>query len=508
MKTKLFYFFTLLFLSLNYLNATTYYVRSSTGSDGNDGSQSNPFETLNIFFDGTVILQDGDIIDIEGTFNLSNKVIGRSITITGNNKSNSIIQGTVAGQNCFTIGGAGVWPTVVLENITFKDFDYFDEGASRSGGAIQLSRGNVTIKKSNFISNRSYTGGAIAILPSATGDESTVLIEDCYFFDNKTKKRSAAANADGGAINVDTSIPILSLTIDRCLFENNITERVGSALRIAAKGNNSTVLVQNSTFIGNEVSLLSNQLLGNTIWIESTTSNTNCDFKLINNTIAYNSNKKTEASAGSGIIVSSTAPGMVSLINNILFSNVNVSDVSISVTSSVNLKEARNNITDTSFDFAAKTPEGMSSGNQINITSVSLSLSETLEDKGGETKVLTIGSTSVAINTGYTIGVPAIDQTGYTRTITDVGAFEWRDITSLYTNKNISQKISYTQIAGKLIFKEIADYNAVRVYAPTGQLITKQFISGNSYEFSGNTGLYIFVFENGTENIAKKVLLK
>jgi hypothetical protein len=105
-------------------SGTTYYVRSGSGSDSNDGlTVNNAFQTLTKVFSGTPALVDGDIIDISGTFDyyVSYKII-KNITIQGTDKSSSIIRGSAgASKNCFFIGSSSpvATPTVVIENVTF-----------------------------------------------------------------------------------------------------------------------------------------------------------------------------------------------------------------------------------------------------------------------------------------------------------------------------------------------------------------------------------------------------
>ncbi|MDP2338185.1 MAG: hypothetical protein Q8N05_17420, partial [Bacteroidota bacterium] len=90
MKTKTL-LFALFFAFAFTSNATTYYVRSASGLDTNDGLTSGtPFLTLGKAFD-LPALADGDVIDISGTFTYAvSKTMTKSITIQGTDKNTAI----------------------------------------------------------------------------------------------------------------------------------------------------------------------------------------------------------------------------------------------------------------------------------------------------------------------------------------------------------------------------------------------------------------------------------
>lgn len=503
MKTKLSYFFALIFMSVSYLNATTYYVRSD-GNDDNDGlTEVTAFKNLTKVFGTTITLGDGDIVDIgEGTFPYNKQgTISVSLTIKGAGKNSTFIQGTVAdaGKRCFTIGSSTTTPTILIEDLTFKNFGtYGDPVTFANDGLIYFNAGTFTCSRVNFVNNQAYAGGAISVFGGGV-----IVLEDCHFKDNAAT-RITNANAHGGAMNVSTN-KALSLKIDRCLFENNTTEARGSALRLSLTGSvGSTVLIQNSTFTGNLVKSNGTAESGTIDIFPASASD--AEFRLINNTIAYNISE-VATTGKAGINVGTYAVGKVTLINNIVFSQVSASAISINVVAS-GLKESRNNIIDTSFDFDDRTVSGASSNNQSSVAAGSLNLSTTLADNGGETNTLAIFANSVAKDAGYTIGVPLVDQTGYSRTTTDIGAYEWRDITSTYPI--VSQgKIRHSLSNGVIIFSETEDYNFVKIYTTTGQFLQSNVLSGNSYEFASGAGMYLFLFEGHKgQELVKAILIK
>jgi hypothetical protein len=413
-----------LICSISNLDAVTYYVRSVGGSDSNNGTtESTAFQTLEKVF-SLATLKDGDIIDISGTFNYNiGKTLTQSITIQGKDNTKAIIQGVAGTQKrCFSIGTSSISPTVLIENVTFQNFDFWDDNTSLQGGVLQVNSGSgLVCRNVNFINNQAYSGGAVNI---AGG---TVVFEDCYFYNNKSKRRTEGRNADGGAINVSLGNTIssdISLTINRCLFEKNTTENIASAVRYRTETTGkSYLLIQNSTFIGNIVKHPSTSNTSGVVYLD--VKSENAETSLINNTIAYNKSEVDNPSARAGLSVGGVE-NKVELINNILYSNTNAvnSDVSISV--SVKLKESRNNITSQHYKFENNTQSGFSTSNLSRVKDVNLGLASTLSSNGGVTKVLAISATSVAVNNGFTLGVPDVDQRNFKRDgKPDVGAFEY-----------------------------------------------------------------------------------
>ncbi|MDX9710228.1 MAG: glycosyl hydrolase family 28-related protein [Trichloromonas sp.] len=425
----------ILILHINFISPATYYIRSTTGSDsGNSGtSPEDAFQTLTKVFSGNPVLNDGDTIDIFGTFVFpSSQLLTKSVFIQGTDRWQSIIKGTAGSKaRCFTIGDASNAPSVIVENVTFRDFDNWDDNNSLQGGAIQISYGSsFTCRKVNFINNQSYYGGAVNLVSGFAA------FEDCLFRENKVKIRTDATNASGGAINVSVSNSNSSvfLIIDRCLLENNTTDNIASAIRFSrtSTNGNSILLIQNSTFIGNVISPLSNSTLAGTIYLDVKSTGVD-DIKLINNTIAYNTSAVNSSIARVGLSILGI-DNKVKLINNILFSNINEANYNLSISSSNKMKESRNNITDQSYNFDVNTITGFSSDNLNNITNAELQLDTLLVHHGGSTNTLALGVESVARDAGYPVDAPSIDQRRVSRVeIADVGAYEiipWRS--SLY----------------------------------------------------------------------------
>ena len=435
-------------LALNSAQATTYFVRSNGGSNSNDGkTTATAFQTLDKAIYNPA-LTDGDVVDIQGTFDLTTaKTLNKSITIQGTDKTKTILNGKEGAiNNCFNIGN---WTpsekqiTVVIENVSFQNFDNYSEDKATMGGVINVMTGSMlTCRSVNFISNKAYIGGAISM------GAATLVLEDCYFANNKAlnypnnlDSSNPGLYADGGAVNVtvgptmkvnDETVPNtanVSLTINRCTFEGNSADRNGSAVRFRTETTGkATCLIQNSTFAANIMEAKTNDQ-GGVIMVENKSENS--DIQFINNTIAYNSSKLTRSNAKAGLVVVGNKNAKVILKNNILFSNLNAESTpkSSSIYSVVNLKESKNNITDVPasiFNFDKKTESGASAGNINDVTGDKLGLATTLANDGGVTTTLALNAKSIAVNAGAK-GAPDTDQRGVKRDKSpDVGAFEYK----------------------------------------------------------------------------------
>lgn len=483
LQKKLFGVFSFLLLTSLSFGATTYYVRASTGIDTNDGlTAGTAFQTLTKVFSGTPVLADGDVVNISGTFNFQvSQAITKSITIQGTDKSTTIIQG-ISGttKRIFNIGGvtgtapsqtATSNPTVTLENVTLQNSNNWIATANNQGGAIVIYSGSLIVKKCSFLNNYAYQGGAIHVsVPGGTDQTTALTVEDCYFNGNKSLRTTAALYSDGAAISASVGSSSANtnsktnIIIRRSLFEGNISEDKASAVRLNfGSYGASTALIENCTFVSNTTVASTTNTSGSNpdnacVYFEGsgTSDNTStgtpvCDVKLINNTIAYNTTGR--AGGNAGLYVNGMYTNMVSIVNNIFYSNTisgTTTIGSISVNSAATLKESRNNITDNStsaLNFDTKTQSGYSSGNVNSVTAAQLLLAASLADNGGQTKTLALSSGSVAINAGYTTGIPAADQRGFLRDVApDLGAYEFgafagindpiRNDSKVYINSN------------------------------------------------------------------------
>lgn len=464
MKTK--FMLICLFMAHFFLiNAGVRYVRS-TGIDTNNGkSIANSYLTLRgALIDSTLV--NGDTINVSGTISfsadtLTSVSIAKSLTIMGDGASTTVVKGFDNGKKT-AMFAVLTDPTQILnfENITFDGFNGTQPAPTNpkpSGGLLACWKGVGTVNFKNVVIEncKSYNGGAIFITRRTDAtDALSFNFTDCYFFSNSALRFGTAtsgASCLGGAIyiTVPENAADISVKIDRCLFEGNISENSGAAISAYFTAQNNTritqsLLIQNSTFTNNHLTYSTTNLSTNyglaVVDIQSlaTTSNQlNADIRLINNTIAYNNSASTTSTTVVGLRCADKTSGVksldntVTLMNNILYSNLNSATTpkTSSIGGTTILKESRNNITDmatSAYDFNALTTSGSASGNMQSVTNATLLLATSLADNGGFTKTLALSAGSVAINAGYMTGAPLVDQRNMTRSGTgiDIGAYD------------------------------------------------------------------------------------
>lgn len=262
---------------------------SNAGSDiDGDGSQSNPFKTiktgiLNVFPGGRLHIADGTYTGENNT----NMVISSDMTITGQSRDSTIINGTYSAQ-IFQIQN-GV--KVTIANLTLAN------GNATNGGAI-CNYGNVTVENSNFTGNNATYGGAILNLGNLT-------VTDSYFSANNatsggaisnsgtlsiknTKFNSNTAGNMGGAIyNAG------DLTVSDGDFTDNRAISGGAIYNYADSGFSANLNVKNCTFTGNKAVGTASEAFGGAIFnlgaliIDNSAFNSN---SAINGASIYNKN--------------------------------------------------------------------------------------------------------------------------------------------------------------------------------------------------------------------------
>ena len=214
------------------------YVNSSAG-DGGDGSQDNPFQTLD---DALNEADDGDTIMIaSGQYNGTKNTgleIENNLTFIKYGDSEAIFDAE-SQRRIFNV----LAMHITINGLTFKN-GKADEGVSDEGGAIRLEYvGNIF--NCNFINNNAGGGGgAIYSMHYDTN------VTNCTFFKNKAKNGGAFYSADGsklenctfisnnatgdeycygGAICIvkdDGRLP----TVLNCIFINNNAKASGGAI--------------------------------------------------------------------------------------------------------------------------------------------------------------------------------------------------------------------------------------------------------------------------------------
>jgi predicted outer membrane repeat protein len=189
------------------------------------------------------------VVCLSGTFMLSDTLTyGRSLTIYG--LSDAVLDGNDA-VSILNYRGSDAVTRLTVENLTvthgLSDFSagginsedlivknsVFEANRGRDGGAIQVSRGTLTVTDSTFAGNHASQGGAIYAYGVATIDAST-------FVDNES-------GFSGGAIYGSNDFEGEKVDVTNSTFVSNKSLR-GGAIDIAAG-----TIVQ-STFLDNEAS--------------------------------------------------------------------------------------------------------------------------------------------------------------------------------------------------------------------------------------------------------------
>ena len=223
------FLFSLIFITLSTVNAVSasssvIYVNGSHGNDANDGltwataKLTIKNATGTVSAGGTVNIANGIYIGENNT----NIRINKSISIKGQSKSHTIINGSNNAQ-IFKIEKTSTLEdiNVIIQNLTIIN------GNATHGGAIH-NNGTLTIKDCILSGNRGTNGGAIY-------NSGTLTVENSYFTSNQ-------AYGDGGAIyNTGTS------AIKNSYFTSNIANcYYGGAIY-----NTGTLNITSSTFKNN-----------------------------------------------------------------------------------------------------------------------------------------------------------------------------------------------------------------------------------------------------------------
>lgn len=193
---------------------------------------------------------------------------------------------------------------MLIEDSEFTNNSTQDSTGDSSGGAIQVVRGQVTIRRTTFSGNTSFQGGgAIQFFDSDTDH----IVEDCVFTGNSSGRGGAlwwlanaegtvtdtlfdgnTATTDGGATD-NTTAPT---TYERCVFINNQTlQDDGGAIYIS--GETAREVVLNQCLIANNTAASN----GGAITMEA-----GPDSQILNCTIVDNVALGANSSLGGGAI--------------------------------------------------------------------------------------------------------------------------------------------------------------------------------------------------------------
>ena len=257
---------------------------SADASEIGDGSSQKPFKSLegaiNNSKNGAIIyLNDGEYVG-ENNRNIE---IDKSITIIGESKQNTIINGESCGR-LFNVTSTG---KLTLINITLlngystedggviycnggeiniKNCIFKDSAVDGNGGVIYNNLGSLNIEDSSFINNKAFRYGGVLYTLGKTSIKNSNFTENAL----TSVRGVGACIAAGGKLDLDGCLfyncyspysagAILSLanaTINNCRFERLYTDYTAGAI-----SNHNYMIINNSYFGYNEVKYYAGAIL-------------------------------------------------------------------------------------------------------------------------------------------------------------------------------------------------------------------------------------------------------
>lgn len=223
----------------------TIYVNNSYSGSFEDGSQSNPYKTINSGIANSIA---NDNINIAiGTYKENNIQINHDLNIIAGDSNQTIIDGENSG-TIFNINNSNVFISDLI----------FVKG---NGGAISNINGNLTINNSLLFGNEGKNGGAINSI--ANNQNVSLIIINSVFYANK------ASNNGGGIYTGIDSSGFHSLNISNSEFYYNFAGFVGGAIY-----NHGSFSIDNSNLSNN----FANNSAGAIFHKTGTTTVDNCNF--------------------------------------------------------------------------------------------------------------------------------------------------------------------------------------------------------------------------------------
>jgi hypothetical protein len=475
--------------------------------------------SYNTITEAITAASNGDIIDITGVHTESIDV-SKSITLRGTNPSTDIIQASAEaltdgqGSNVINIiraDDADVL-TVSVENLGIR---HGNASSAQNGGGINVDKVTGLLTLNNLIIEDNFTsknGGGISIAGS------NVNVINCTIRNNSSSLDGGGIIAtpnNGAAINN-------TVNIKQSLVNSNIG-RNGGGVYINGNiqyGDQYTIdfNIENSTISNNDTTSGAGGAGGGAIWckvaqlVGGAAGLGNINLKLVHATL-YNNLHASAVKNGLRFTGPSGVTTNFSMYNSIVVTADDASQKVINfanakLTNMVNsilggLEEAASSLA--IIDDAAK-------NNQKGKTATFAGLTNALSDDGGKTQVLAIDESSnsndyCTAETGITL--PNIDQRGATREGTpDAGAYEFGGVLAL-NDFNMNSEIKlYPNPAKELVhIKGVDQISKVKIYSIMGVLQKTTY--GKDYlDISDlSSGVYLFVIENSTSLITKRLVV-
>ncbi len=197
-------------------------------------------------------------------------------------------------------------------------------GNQRSGGAMFLNGGDITIKNCEFIGNavlstsHNSEGGAIYALASNSFFQINLTIEGCLFEDNEC---TSTMGTKGGALNLSINELYAKFSISKSKFKNNHCTSTGNAISYGGAIYARTVELQITTtdFEGNSVSTngaVSSTAYGGAVYSEGVPN-----LKIANSSFHLNTATSNNQIASGGALCTSNSTDTLNLENNTFYGN-------------------------------------------------------------------------------------------------------------------------------------------------------------------------------------------
>ncbi|MBI9050144.1 MAG: right-handed parallel beta-helix repeat-containing protein [Anaerolineaceae bacterium] len=347
----------------------------------------------------TIVLDDGPLF-IDKNLTINGSALSDHVVISGDNQMMVFVIGTGFDATFISLDiteakyglfGGGVFINGEGNSIIVNDVNFYDNEA-QSGAAIGIKGdGRVTVINSNFKNNASTNGcgGAIFIDDNGTFD-----ITNSEFVSNESEHEGGAICLKNGSANIENST-----------FTGNFAVSQGGAIYLFP---DTSMTITNTTIFSNAVDVYP-ICYGGGIFADD-----NSELIISNSTISNN-----KAQLGGGLYLDMDAN--VSITNTILANSSSGYDC---------YRYYANVLTNTANLVETNAPQPYKCA--FPVISADPALGR-LQDNGGPTRTMAIGSDSPALDAGDNSVCESTDQRGYSRpvdgdgdhsSVCDIGAYE------------------------------------------------------------------------------------
>lgn len=497
-------------------NATVYYVNGNATGNGNGLSWTNAFTDIQsalsiVIFGDEIWVSAGQYKPTTTTARTVAFVLKNGVNLYGGfsgtetsisqrniNSNPTILNGDIGQLGLDTDNSHNVIrAATITSDIIVDGFRIINgnTGSSYVGGGVKISNsinGTLSIKNCYFFSNKAhYYGGAIHL------ENAKVIIENCEFRNNSTNGGEGGAiytlsNGNNSSLTIKGSKFIgntsyigaciansntyQNLIIDRCIFTNNTAEH-----SIVAVDHFINAKIYNSMFVGNTVDALSGTVIEASHYANSTEDN----FEMINCTIADNFN-----------LYSNIQGEMVSLYksyykvkNCIIHGNTKYQGRQINVSRDVTNSLVEGGYSGANIDG---NPFFLNPNNAIDVNFDALSYNYTLDENS---PAINSGSNTF-LNEEYNLDLN--NNTRLVGPLVDMGSYESSSVMSSDTFRLLKDNYYFNYNTSELIFTDYTKYlnSIIDIYTLDGRNIRQVIVASPIIDIELATGIYILRLDN------------